>query len=187
MPDDVTQLLHRMQEGDELAAEALMPLVYEHLRLLARRHMRSERDNHTLQPTAVVHDAYLKLATGKTQYTDRLHFYAVAARAMRQILTDWARTAQRGKRGGGAVKVELEEHHARDTASPDAVLDVSRLLERLQGFDARKAQVVELIFFGGMTYEEVAALLGVTVVTVHRDLKFAKAWMQTEMTGKYLT
>lgn len=181
MAEDVTRLLQAAREGDARAADLLMPLVYEQLRTLAKSYMRSERPDHTLRPTAVVHDAYLKLAHSGTAYTDRLHFYAVAARAMRQILTDWARTSHRGKRGGGAVRVDLEEHHAIDSAAPEAMLEVDRLLTRLRAFDERKADVVELIFFGGMTYDEVAALLGLSAVSVHRDLKMAKAWMRAEM------
>lgn len=181
MAQDVTQLLQATLQGDARAADLLMPLVYEQLRTLAGHYMRSERPDHTLRPTAVVHDAYLKLAHSNTSYTDRLHFYAVAARAMRQILTDWARTSRRDKRGGGAVRVDLEDYHAIDNAAPDAMLEVDRLLTRLRAFDERKANVVELIFFGGMTYEEVADLLGLSAVSVHRDLKMAKAWMRAEM------
>lgn len=183
MAEDITRLLQATREGDKRAADLLMPLVYEQLRTLARHYMRSERPDHTLRPTAIVHDAYLKLAQTDTPYTDRLHFYAIAARAMRQVLTDWARSAHRDKRGGGAVRVDLEEYHAIDNASPDSMLDVDRLLNRLRVFDERKANVVELIFFGGMTYDEVATLLGMSAVSVHRDLKMAKAWMHSELTS----
>ena len=182
MAENVTGLLRAWQAGEERAADLLMPLVYEQLRTLASRYMRPERADHTLRPTAVVHEAYLKLAERDAPYADRVHFYAVAARAMRQILLDWARSSSRDKRGGGAVKVELEDHHAVDAATPNSVLEVDRLLDRLSAFDERKARVVELIFFGGMTYDDVAALLGVTAVTVHRDLKLAKAWMHSELT-----
>lgn len=183
MAEDITRLLQATRDGDARAADLLMPLVYEQLRTLASHYMRLERPDHTLRPTAIVHDAYLKLAQANMQYADRLHFYAVAARAMRQILTDWARTAHRDKRGGGAVRVDLEEYHAIDSAAPDAMLDVDRLLNRLRAFDERKADVVELIFFGGMTYDEVASLLGLSAVSVHRDLKMAKAWMHAELTA----
>ena len=182
MAEDVTGLLRAWQAGEDCAADLLMPLVYEQLRTLASRYMRSERTDHTLRPTAVVHEAYLKLAARDAPYADRIHFYAVAARAMRQILLDWARSSSRDKRGGGAVKVELEDHHVIDATTSNSVLEIDRLLDRLSAFDERKARVVELIFFSGMTYDDVAALLGVTAVTVHRDLKLAKAWMRSELT-----
>ena len=181
MAEDVTALLHAWQNGDGRAADRLMPLVYDQLRALAARYMRAEREDHTLRATAVVHEAYLKLANRDAPYTDRIHFYAVAARAMRQVLMDWARTTRRGKRGGGALKVELEDKYAVDSAAPDTLLEIDQLLSRLAHFDERKARVVELIFFGGMTYDEVATLLHVTPVTIHRDLKLAKAWMRSEL------
>ena len=181
MSAEITGLLRAWQAGDGRAADLLMPLVYEQLRTLAARYMRSERADHTLRPTAVVHEAYLKLADRDSPYADRVHFYAVAARAMRQVLLDWARTTHRDKRGGGAVKIELEDNHAIDYAAPETLLEVDRLLDRLLSFDERKARVVELIFFGGLTYDEVADLLGVTPVTVHRDLKLAKAWMRSQL------
>lgn len=180
MSDEVTVLLRDWQAGDQHAADQLMPLVYEQLRSLAGRYMRSERSDHTLRPTAVVHEAYLKLSDPENVYADRIHFFAVAAKAMRQILLDWARANHRIKRGSGAVKVELKEDSPAAFGSPESVIEVNRLLDRLAEFDERKARVVELIFFGGMTYEETAAFLGITAVTVHRDLKMAKAWMLHE-------
>ena len=180
MTGQVTTLLRDWQAGDQGAADQLIPLVYDQLRALASRYMRSERSDHTLRATAVVHEAYLKLADGEIAYVDRVHFFAVAARAMRQILLDWARSNHRVKRGSGAIKVELQEDSAISLGSPEHILEVNRLLDRLAEFDERKAKVVELIFFGGMTYEEAAEFLGVTAVTVHRDLKMAKAWMLHE-------
>ncbi len=180
MSGDVTLLLRDWQAGDQRAADQLMPLVYDQLRSLASRYMRSERPDHTLRPTAVVHEAYLKLADPDNIYADRVHFFAVAAKAMRQILLDWARSNHRVKRGSGAVKVELKEDSAVAFGSPESVLEVNRLLEQLAEFDDRKARVVEMIFFGGMSYDETAEFLGVTAVTVHRDLKMAKAWMLHE-------
>ncbi len=180
MGGEVTTLLRNWQAGDQRAADQLMPLVYEQMRALAGRYMRSERVDHTLRPTAVVHEAYLKLAGQEDAYADRVHFFAVAARAMRQILLDWARSSRRIKRGSGAVKVELKEDSAVALDSPETVIEVNRLLDDLAAFDGRKAKVVEMIFFGGMSYEETAEFLGVTSVTVHRDLKMAKAWMLHE-------
>jgi RNA polymerase sigma factor (TIGR02999 family) len=180
MSGEVTILLRDWQAGDQRAADQLMPLVYDQLRSLASRYMHSERTDHTLRPTAVVHEAYLKLANRDNVYADRVHFFAVAAKAMRQILIDWARANRRIKRGSGVLKVELKEDSAAAFGSPENVLEVNRLLDKLTEFDERKAKVVELIFFGGMSYEETAEFLGVTAVTVHRDLKMAKAWMLHE-------
>jgi RNA polymerase sigma-70 factor (ECF subfamily) len=177
MGGEVTSLLRDLQAGDQRAADQLMPLVYEQLRSLAGHYMRCERFDHTLRPTAVVHEAYLKLADPENIYADRVHFFAIAAKAMRQILLDWARANHRIKRGSGALKVELKEDSAVALGSPEIVFEVNRLLDRLAEFDDRKAKIVEMVFFGGMTYDETAKLLGITAVTVHRDLKMAKAWM----------
>ena len=184
MSGPITVLLHDWQDGKESALDALMPLVYDQLRLLARRYMGSERADHTLRPTAVVHEAYLRLAESEAPFTDRLHFYAVAATVMRHLLIDWAKSNRRAKRGGGALKVELDEHSAISWENPESIIEVDRLLERLTAFDQRKAKIVELIFFGGMTYDETAEFLGLSPVTVHRDLKMAKAWMFTELSPR---
>lgn len=181
--DEVTCLLRAWRGGDEQALEQLMPLIYAKLRGLAARYLRSEQAGHTLQPTALVHEAYLRLAKSEEQtYADRVHFYSIAARVMRYILLDWAKARHRDKRGGRAVQQTLEEHMAISSADPDTLLEINRLIERMEGFDARKVKVVEMIFFGGMTYDEVAEVLGVSAVTVHRELKMAKAWMYTELT-----
>ena len=146
----VTLLLRQWQAGNNEAVEQLMPLVYDQLRALARRYMRSERQDHTLRPTAVVHEAFLQLVEADSPFSDRVHFFAVAATVMRHILINWARSHRREKRGGGAVKVELEESSALSWDDPETVIEVDRVLERLAAFDERKAKITEMIFFGGM-------------------------------------
>jgi len=183
MSENVTLLLRKWQTGNSEAMEELMPLVYDQLRVLAKRYMRGERQEHTLRPTAVVHEAYLRLAEANSPFSDRVHFFAVAATVMRHILIDWAKSHGRAKRGGGVVNVELEENSAVSWEDPESILEVDRLLERLAAFDERKAKITEMIFFGGMTYEETAAFLGISDVTVHRELKMAKAWMLNELTA----
>jgi RNA polymerase sigma factor (TIGR02999 family) len=181
MDGAVTLLLREWQGGNEQALNQLMPLVYDQLRGLARHYMRGERQEHTLRPTAVVHEAYLRLADTDAPFSDRVHFYAVAATVMRHILLDWAKSHRRAKRGGGAINVELEENSAISWDDPESIVEIDRLLERLTAFDARKAKITEMIFFGGMTYVETAEFLGISDVTVHRELKMAKAWMFNEL------
>lgn len=182
MDEAVTLLLKNWRAGDDQALNQLMPLVYDQLRGLAKHYMRGERQDHTLRATAVVHEAYLKLAQSDLSFSDRVHFYAVAATVMRHILLDWAKSNRRAKRGGGAVKIELEEGSAVTWEDPDTIIEIDRLLERLSVFDTRKAKIAEMIFFSGMTYEETASFLGISTVTVHRELKMAKAWMFNELT-----
>src|SRR6266545_4592547 len=159
---EVTQLLADWSQGDRAALDKLTPLVYEELRRLAHRYMEGQRPDHTLQTTALVNEAYLRLADQKrANFTNRSHFFAVAAKAMRQILVDHAKAAERQKRGGGASKVELDE----------ATLD------------SRKAQVVELSYFGGLKQEEIAEVLKVSIVTVRRDWVFAKTWLYGQLSG----
>jgi RNA polymerase sigma-70 factor, ECF subfamily len=184
MDGAVTLLLRDWRAGNEQALDELMPLVYDQLRGLARHYMRGERPDHTLRPTAVVHEAYLRLAQADSPFSDRVHFFAVAATVMRHILLDWARSHCRDKRGGGAVHVELEEGSALSWDDPGSVIEIDRLIERLAAFDARKGKITEMIFFGGMTYEETAEFLGISDVTVHRELKMAKAWMFNELKPK---
>ena len=180
---DVTGLLSAWRRGDEQALEELMPLVYDQLRRLAGRSLRHEPAGRTLQPTSLVHEAYLRLAQGMNHnYADRVHFFAVASRVMRHVLLDHAKARTSNKRGGRRVQETLEDHHhVLTTEQPELVLEIDRLLVRMQAFDTRKVQVVEMIFYGGMTYDEVAEALGVSAVTVHRELKMAKAWMRSEL------
>lgn len=179
---DVTCLLHAWQDGNEHAMAELMPLVYEQLRRSAARYLHQENSGHTLQATALVHEVYLRLAGSETQtFTDRAHFFALAARMMRHILLDWAKGRTRDKRGGGSVRETFDSDLLVTIEHPETIVEVDRLLQRMSAFDTRKVQVVEMIFFAGMTYDEVAAALGITAVTVHRDLKMAKAWMRSEL------
>jgi len=185
MPDettsDITRLLREWRDGDRDALDRLMPLVYDQLRRLARRHMAGERRDHTLQPTALVHEAFGRLIGADIPWNDRVHFFAVAATTMRRILVEHARKANRPKRGGGMHRVTLEEGAASVLPPTVEILALDQALDRLAGFDPRKARVVELHYFGGMTYEEGAAALDLSPATFHRDLRLARAWLQREL------
>jgi RNA polymerase sigma-70 factor (ECF subfamily) len=178
----VTGLLERWGHGDDAALAELTPLVYEELRRLAHRHMGGERPDHTLQTTALVNEAYLRLADqSNPNWQNRAHFFAVAARAMRQILVSYARSNRAQKRGGGAFKIELDEAAILSPEQSQEIVDLHEALERLETLDSRKAQVVELKFFGGLNYEEIAEVLKIARMTVRRDWEFAKLWLYTEL------
>jgi RNA polymerase sigma factor (TIGR02999 family) len=182
MTTHITRLLHDWSTGDEEALNVLMPLVHRELRQLARHHMRSERHGHTLQATALVSEAYLRLlALKQIQFEDRDHFFAVAARLMRRILVDAARARDAQKRGLGLEPVPLDEAASRQGHPAGDLLFVDQALQRLQAFDARKAQVVELRVFMGASVEEAADVLGVSVETIKRDWRLAKAWLKHEL------
>lgn len=185
MAAEITGLLDRWNHGDDEAFARLMPLVYEPLRRLAQRAIRGERQDHTLQPTALVHEVYLRFANGQPpQLNDRLHFFAVAARLMRRILVDHARGLKAERRGGGVCKVSLEDLSIVPSSEP--LVDLLRLDEALSALaakDARKARVVELRFFGGLSVEEAASVLGVSVPTVILDTRLAKAWLYAALSG----
>ena len=185
LPPDVTALLLAWGRGESAALDALLPLVHGELRQLARRHMRRERKNHTLQATALVNEAYLRLIDVKqVKWQNRAHFFAMAARMMRRILVDAARTKGSRKRGGGAQRVTLDDALiVSQEPAPDLVA-LDDALTALERFDARKTQVVELRFFAGLSVEETAAALGVSGDTVMRDWRLAKAWLVREMGGK---
>jgi len=159
----------------------VVPLVYGELHRLASLHMRRERGGHTLQPTALVHEAYARLAGSDLTLQDRKHFFAVASRAMRRILVDHARSRGSLKRGAGAARVPLDEAIAVPETSPEEVLELNDALERLAAVDERKARVVELHYFGGLSYDEIAEVEEVSAATVDRDLRFAKAWLQAAL------
>jgi RNA polymerase sigma-70 factor, ECF subfamily len=181
-PHRVTQLLAEWSNGDSAALTELTPLVYEELRRIARRHMGGQRPDHTLQTTALVNEAYLRLADQTNpSWQSRAHFFAVAARAMRQIVVDYARSYQTQKRGGGALKVELDEAAIVSPEQSQEIVDLHEALERLAALDSRKAQVVELKYFGGLNYDEMAEVLKISRVTVRRDWEFAKLWLYTEL------
>src|SRR5881394_3477411 len=180
----VTDLLARWSQGDDAALAELTPLVYGELRRLAHRHMSGERPDHTLQTTALVNEAYLRLADQThPRWQNRAHFFAVAARVMREILVGYARSQRSQKRGGGALKVELDEAAILSPEQSKEIVDLHEALERLGTLDARKAQVVELKFFGGLNYDEIAEVLKISPVTVRRDWEFAKLWLYTELHG----
>jgi RNA polymerase sigma factor (TIGR02999 family) len=180
----VTQLLEHWSRGDDAALAELTPLVYEELRRLAHRQMGGERPDHTLQTTALVNEAYLRLADQTNlRWQNRAHFFAVAARAMRQILVNYAKSYRAQKRGGGALKVDLDDVAIVSPAESKEIVDLHEALERLATLDSRKAQVVELKYFGGLNYDEMAEVLKISPVTVRRDWEFARAWLHTELHG----
>jgi RNA polymerase sigma factor (TIGR02999 family) len=181
-PREVTQLLAAWSLGDHGALEKLAPLVYGELQRLAHRYMEGQRSDHTLQTTALVNEAYLRLAgQARPNFANRSHFLAVAAKAMRQILVDHARAAQRQKRGADAAKVQLDEAALISPEQPRAILDLNEALERLALLDPRTAHIVELRYFGGLKQNEIAEVLNISTVTVRRDWVFAKAWLYTEL------
>jgi RNA polymerase sigma-70 factor (ECF subfamily) len=182
IPGDVTRLLQDLKEGD-LAAEAkLIPLVYDELRRLARRYMRHERPDHTLQATALVHEAFLRLTVQRgVSWQGKAHFFGVAAQIMRRILVDHARTRVRAKRGGGRQKVSLDEGALITEARSAELLAINESIDRLSKLDARQARIVELRFFGGLSVEEAAEVTGVSPKTVKRDWSVAKAWLYQDL------
>jgi RNA polymerase sigma factor (TIGR02999 family) len=178
----VTELLEQWSHGDDAALAELTPLVYDELRRLAHHHMGGQRPDHTLQTTALVNEVYLRLADQTNpRWQNRAHFFAVAARAMRQILVSYARSQRSKKRGRGAVKVELNDAALVSPQESKEIVDLHEALEQLATLDSRKAQVVELKYFGGLNYDEIAEVLKVSRITVRRDWEFAKVWLYTEL------
>lgn len=177
----MTSLLAGWREGDAGARDRLVTIVYDELHRLARRTMARERPDHTLQATALVNEAYMQLVRSDVPWEDRGHFYAVAARAMRRILVDWARAKGRQKRGGGYARVTLDDAFVGDPGREPDLVALDAALERLSAQDERKARVVELHYFAGLGYDEVARSLGISPSTVHRDLRLAKAWLYAEL------
>lgn len=174
---DFTALLSAWSSGDETALDQLMSLVYDELHALASRSLRGEQGPVTLQTTALVHEAYLRLAGARVDWAGRQHFFAIAARTMRRVLVDHARARNRQKRGGGAIGVTLGDHAAAAGTDPIDIIAIDSALRELEALDERKARVVELHYFAGLGYEEAAELLGISPITVHRDLRFARSWM----------
>jgi RNA polymerase sigma factor (TIGR02999 family) len=183
-PQTVTVLLRRWQQGDQEALGELAPRVYKELRRIAQRFMRGEAAGHTWQPTDLVHEAYLELADAKVDFQDRVHFMAVAAQQMRRLLVDHARGKHRAKRGGGLQALTFDEEVLATRTPVDDLLDLDTALERLAAQDARKAQILELSVFGGLSYEEIAQVLEISPATVNRDLRFAKAWVYNEIQAR---
>jgi RNA polymerase sigma factor (TIGR02999 family) len=178
----ITVLVHEYANGDRAALDRLLPLVYAELRRIARSHLRLERQNHTLQPTALVHELYARLV-GQTppDLRDRIHFLSVAAGVMRQILIDHARTKYAQKRGGRQEKVSIDEYPYLCMEKPAVMVQIDDALNQLSRQDARKAKLIEMRFFGGLTAEESASVLGLPVNTVRRELRVAQAWFQREL------
>jgi len=175
----ITERLLAWRHGDEQALVELMPLVYDELRRLARRHLRRERPGHTLQATALAHEAYLRLVdANRIEWRDRLHFFAIASRIMRRVLVDAARAKAADKRGGGAEHVTLVDVPVGDPDEGLEVIALDTALEALAAADPRKARVVELRVFGGLTVQETASVLKVSTDTVGRDWSFAKSWLK---------
>jgi RNA polymerase sigma factor (TIGR02999 family) len=176
-PANFTQLLTEWRSGHPQALERLTPLVYDELRRLARSYMRAERGSHTLQATAVVHEAFLRLVQANVALQDRTHFFALASRLMRRVLVDHAKSRSRAKRNSGARELPAEEDPQIVLSLDVDVIALDEALESLMQLEPRLAQVVELHYFGGMTYEEIAASIGSSAATVHRDIRLARAWL----------
>ncbi len=179
---DVTGILHEWRTGDKSAAERLFPLVYDELKRQARRYLSRERSDHTLQPTALVHEAYLKMVDQTVLSAEnRTHFFAIASRVMRQILVDHARRHNAEKRGGAARRFSIEDLDILPEQSAADILELDEALQKLEAIDERKASVVDMRFFGGLKEIEIAEVLGVTEKTVRRDWQFAKLWLFREL------
>jgi RNA polymerase sigma factor (TIGR02999 family) len=180
----VTQLLIAWGEGDQIARDQLMSLVYEELHRLAHRYMKRESPGHTLQTSALVNEAFVRLVDQKNvRWQNRAHFFGIAAQMMRRILVDYARSRNYTKRGGGAQQISLDEALIVSDERSEEVVGVHEALERLAEFDARKSQIVELRFFGGLSIDETAGVLNVSPGTVMRDWTLAKAWLRREISS----
>jgi len=182
---DVTRILHRAQQGDPKAAEELLPLVYEELRKLAASRMARESSGHTLQPTALVHEAWLRIGGGEgAHFENRAHFFGAAAEAMRRILVERARRRQAAKRGNGLTPLDVDELEIPSpVADDDSLLAVNEALEKFTAIDPCKAELVKLRYFVGMSFEETAAALGITVPVAKQWWAYARAWLTVEMRG----
>jgi RNA polymerase sigma factor (TIGR02999 family) len=181
--DKVTQILHDWSGGDPQAPERLMPLVYDELRRLARSFLARERGDHTLQPTALVNEAYFRLVDQRSvSWQNRAHFYGIAARMMRRVLIDHARTHARDKRGGGAVRLSINDVQVPIEERAASLIAIDEALETLAKIDERKSRIVEMRFFGGLSDEEIAEVLGISTRTVLRHWKTARLWLFRELT-----
>ena len=179
---NVTQMLHDWSHGDQEVLDKLVPVVYEELRRQAARYLKRERPGHTLQTTALIHEAYIRLIDQKNvHWQNRAHFYAISAKLMRRILVDHARSRQAAKRGGSDIKLPLEEAMSAPEGREVDIVALDEALERLAAIDPQQSRVVELKFFSGMSVEETAEVLGVSTRTVKRDWNVAKAWLRREI------
>jgi|SRR5215472_7706352 len=178
----ITVLVHQYAQGDKTALDRLLPLVYAELRRIAQKHLKNERPSHTLQPTALVHEMYTRMASQEApELNDRIHFLSVAAGVMRQILIDHARTKFAQKRGGKQEKLSLDRAQEACMEKPAIMVRVDDALNQLSRQDPRKARLIEMRFFGGLTAEESALVLELPVTTVRRELRVAQAWLQREL------
>jgi RNA polymerase sigma factor (TIGR02999 family) len=177
----ITRLLHESNQGNRQALDQLMPLVYDQLHKLAGNCMRSERPDHTLRATALVHEAYLRLVGSDIAWQDRTHFYAVAARTLRRILVDHAKARKREKRGAGAERITFDESVLVSPDGTGGIIEINDALDRLAKVDQRKSDIIEMLFFGGLTYDEASSALGISPATLHRELTLAKAWLYREV------
>ena len=183
--ENVTQLLIELSNGDREAVDLLLPLIYDELRKLAANYLRRERPDHTLQPTALVHEAYLRLVDQtRANWQNRAHFFGVAAQIMRRLLVDHARKHNAEKRGQDFQKLSLDENIDRAVERSTELIALDDALKALAAFDEQKARVVELRYFGGLSIEETADVLGVSTATIKRHWRFAKAWLYGEMQRK---
>ncbi len=182
MSKDVTQLLVDWSNGDQMALDSLLPLVYDELHRLAEHYMRRERFDHTLQPTALINEAYLRLVDQtRVRWRNRAHFIGVAAQLMRRVTVKHAERHRAAKRGGGALKVPFDEAATMGTASDEDVIALDEALERLQALDPRQGRIVELRFFGGLAGKEMAEVLGVSPATIDREWRVARAWLRRQL------
>lgn len=178
----VTRLLKEWGSGNKETLDELMPVVYQQLRRLASVCLRSERPDHTLRATALVHEAYIRLVDADIAWQDRVHFFAVSARLLRRILVDHAKANKRQKRGGGAETIALDEAVMIGPQTTGGIVELDAAMQRLAANDQRKSDIIELLCFGGLTYDEAASALKISPATVHRELKMAKAWLHRELT-----
>lgn len=181
---DITEILRAWGDGKADAAEQLLPLVYKELRQLARSYMRRERADHTMSPTALVHEAYIRLVDqARVDWKNRAHFYGIAAQMMRRILIDYARAHATGKRGGVALRLSLEQVNISLEQDATDLIALDEALNKLANFDQRKSRVVELLYFGGVEYKEAAEVLSVSEKTIQRDWQMAKMWLYRELSA----
>jgi RNA polymerase sigma factor (TIGR02999 family) len=182
--DEITKLLQAWGDGDKQAFDKLMPLVDRELKKIAQHYMRNERAGHILQTTALVNEALIRLIRENLSFENRKHFYGIVARRMRQVLSDYAREQSAAKRGAGAEQVELGDVKDEGFEKSKEVLMLEQALTTLGQIDERKLTIIECRFFIGLTYDEIAELLGTSPATVQRDWRFARSWLKTEMTGE---
>jgi RNA polymerase sigma factor (TIGR02999 family) len=184
---EVTQLLVKLSSGDRTALDELLPLVYDELRRLADRYLRRERSDHTLQATALVNEAYLRLVDQNVPWQNRAHFFGVAAEMMRRILVDYARSHQAQKRGSGGVKLSLDEAINMSDERATDLISLDEALNALAEFDPQKSRIVELRFFAGLSIEETARVLDIGTATVIRQWRMAKAWLYREVSKEVMS